>query len=1357
MDPLTDPYAGAPYNPDLANDRTRFVAELDGNPELQQQFSDLIHNEVGGQGPDAQQAFAETVFNRASARGKSLADTISDSSYYPAPSLRRGTGANYYLNLAAAMRGSDVSRGATGNASGTVGFAGGPQTFAAGGERFGVEGPDLGPRRDPLSDPYAGAPLTSKTGNGRVLMAGETPAPAEQPQDESVSLPPTPVDIRSPSLSEESTPQKSTLDQITDFLKKPSPPSIQKIEQSAPVRAATDVLRGFIPTSVKAAAEFATPAASVPDEFSNLYHAATDLIDGRPLQDVVEQYYPESQGIKRAEGTPPGSYERWKAGLDDVVGLLMARQIGHGLQAPPEILGREPLKPTLTPEQQDALTAQDAGITASLVKGTPGYARVAPETPAPGLVEGPLPAIPEPLPPPAAPPTTPPEGSLTQSVLSPEDLMTPEELQTRRTAAEQGIQQQRTQTRIADMAQQIYDQAKAQDEGGAGSPDVRVEEAIAKQRQAAQTVSQDPEVLAAFEQAHKMASEAVDTSQFAPSEFAKGLQAEGARLGLEADMARRQGLRVPQTVEQRIAQINEQLKTGLPQERPSRYAPPAPAAAPEAAPPPPEAQPAPLEIPAQVQPQKAPTGQAPPAVAGERVLNSPSTMLKNKIDDLIPFNIQWNKTTLLRKAIGGIVNKAAATSRRIIDAFGGSGTYTHYVRAMGLGKKGDILNEYDPLRHIAHKQIRDNPAAVADAVEHHVGELRKLISVKPGEPWSQLAESDRKTVSAYFRREFAKHIKSGQDIAGLTKSRGTVEMTDSPDLAGLYTLAQNQAFSFLPIQAELSPHSFGTLKQPGYGVVGKTGEFVQLLKNFQRKTMNAREIINAAGERTQGLDVRRGDGWKLIREQAGDGDFVPVDTSYLGEETANYNKATREDARPDVYLRKVSENLLPAWDRGAKLLITNNYDPVVAKQLRDLGFQVDTAERSGAVSKTSKELIATNFDHNTGEVFSRREAVLRQSAEAANRPVERGGGAAVGPGRTERLAPRPEVKNEPLSGRAGGVTDAGKKPEATSVPEREVRPRVGEEAPLRQSGETAGVRESGVEGAVQQTVAQAPPETVKNELAGNVYGKGAAGSPVEPAGREHPQPRPADAGAGVEGQKSQAMPGGGPPDQPGAVQPVPGAEAPRIAPHHEALKGLYGEEAIKRGHVLEPEVLAQNGREDVAQGRIDPYQVASKVKAGEAVTPRELGAISAEHENLARQAIAAEKAAQEAPTPENRAAYEKARQTAEDFAVHVVKPAGTMWGELGRALQETSAIDYATETGLRNAAMMRLDRELTASEASKIKKEAARVQKVAKKADNATAELSAKIEKKTKGTETPTEDEMRATLQKVLKDLTPCS
>jgi hypothetical protein len=190
---------------------------------------------------------------------------------------------------------------------------------------------------------------------------------------------------------------------------------------------------------------------------------------------------------------------------------------------------------------------------------------------------------------------------------------------------------------------------------------------------------------------------------------------------------------------------------------------------------------------------------------------------------------------------------------------------------------------------------------------------------------------------------------------------------------------------------------------------------------------------------------------------------------------------------------------------------------------------------------------------------------------------------------------------------------------------------------------------------------------------------------------------------------------------------------------------------------LEPEDLAIRGRQDVISGKINPYQIASKVTSGGAVTPRELGAIVAEHENLARDAIAKGKAATANPTPANKAAYEEARQAAEDFAVNVVKPAGTMWGELGRGLQQTARIDPATEVGLRNAAITRLGRELTASESVKVKQIYDRtVKPSATKADKAMDNLSKKIETKTRGVKTPTEEEMGKLLSEMKEKLTPC-
>jgi hypothetical protein len=143
----TSPSATPPTSGAFLGSRTQLANELK-DPRVQAQFYNLVHNEVGGQGPQAQQAFIETLFNRSATRGKTLTETINDKNYYPESSYKPVTiypdqQAHYDRLVGSVTQGSNISGGATGNASGSVGFGGGPTTFSAGGENFGIDKPDL--------------------------------------------------------------------------------------------------------------------------------------------------------------------------------------------------------------------------------------------------------------------------------------------------------------------------------------------------------------------------------------------------------------------------------------------------------------------------------------------------------------------------------------------------------------------------------------------------------------------------------------------------------------------------------------------------------------------------------------------------------------------------------------------------------------------------------------------------------------------------------------------------------------------------------------------------------------------------------------------------------------------------------------------------------------------------------------------------------------------------------------------------------------------------------------------------------------------------------------------------------------
>jgi hypothetical protein len=136
-------------------DRSQFDSQLN-DPKVMAAFAGRMNSEVGSQGPKAQQAFAEEVMNRAASRGQTLMQALSGS-YYPTPHPGSSHNPQYQEAINKAWKGgSDITHGATGNASGHVGFGvpGGHydaqhkwvspnQTANIGGERFGYEQVDL--------------------------------------------------------------------------------------------------------------------------------------------------------------------------------------------------------------------------------------------------------------------------------------------------------------------------------------------------------------------------------------------------------------------------------------------------------------------------------------------------------------------------------------------------------------------------------------------------------------------------------------------------------------------------------------------------------------------------------------------------------------------------------------------------------------------------------------------------------------------------------------------------------------------------------------------------------------------------------------------------------------------------------------------------------------------------------------------------------------------------------------------------------------------------------------------------------------------------------------------------------------
>jgi site-specific DNA-methyltransferase (adenine-specific) len=358
----------------------------------------------------------------------------------------------------------------------------------------------------------------------------------------------------------------------------------------------------------------------------------------------------------------------------------------------------------------------------------------------------------------------------------------------------------------------------------------------------------------------------------------------------------------------------------------------------------------------------------------------PSNKKKMDITDLLPFNLLGNKAELLADSIGGLLKNGAKNSDRIIDAFAGTGAYIHYLRDSGIDKPM-ILNEFDPFRFVTHKQIKDNPLAVSFAAEYYQEKVSKKVThLRNGDRFDSAAEKARKNVVDYMQKEAERLIQPWQNITELKELKLPLKMKNTPELASLYIVMQNQRHEYRPINSDISVKGLRRVMTYGQNkTVANQKEKIKLFRTGGRILRNPRKRILSVSKRLRNVEITYGDGWKLIYEIAGEGDIVLVDTSYLGKTTENYNQFTKEDSDPVVYMEKVRKYILPAFKRGAKFLVTNNWNNEIVTEFRQLGFTVFKAERAKMQSKGKPELIAINFNPASGVLNSRRNSLDNES------------------------------------------------------------------------------------------------------------------------------------------------------------------------------------------------------------------------------------------------------------------------------------------------------------------------------------------------------------------------------------------
>jgi len=295
MGPFTGPVSAEEAN--LIGIRNSQFDQLRQDPNLVGDLFSLTKREVGTQGQEAQQAFMETVFNRAAARGQSLVEAIHDANYYPRVSrqptdLSDNEVLSFGKTLSAVGQGSNLSNGATGNASGTVGFAGGPQTYSAGGERFGIEGPDVG---------QTPAPSTGGMGPFEGPLPTDTPEPPSNTQ--------------------------ANEQRLRDFVQGKS----EGVTEGDKLWSALEnYAGGMIPQGGEQLAQMAGVPTTVGDVPSQLARLIPPV---RIQMDLANQAINRIQQIQAAARTPAYSQERYNAGIGTALDLLGLGSMAKGMMA----------------------------------------------------------------------------------------------------------------------------------------------------------------------------------------------------------------------------------------------------------------------------------------------------------------------------------------------------------------------------------------------------------------------------------------------------------------------------------------------------------------------------------------------------------------------------------------------------------------------------------------------------------------------------------------------------------------------------------------------------------------------------------------------------------------------------------------------------------------------------------------------------------------------------------------------------------------------------------------------------------------------------------------------------------------
>lgn len=350
----------------------------------------------------------------------------------------------------------------------------------------------------------------------------------------------------------------------------------------------------------------------------------------------------------------------------------------------------------------------------------------------------------------------------------------------------------------------------------------------------------------------------------------------------------------------------------------------------------------------------------------------------------MPGHVATELTNYNGKLIADVVNHRVGGEpviRRVIEPMSGSGTYSNWIRALGF--KGEmILNDVNPWLVRAQKAIVEDPEQVLQAIEeiksdilaigkrHGINFNEKLIikfddlfpelrhiALDENVKTQKLIEFSKKGKGSAFRKNlheyfyekmnsFAsienKKVVFNEPAAAVHHQDGTITTLQelkshfNANFAALFYIMQNASNHGDTVRIRNLP-ALGeeTIHLPLSILTRDKHRYLQVFNTrVNDKKLNFISHIHA--NKARPTEFLHGDGWELFkRDDIGPGDLIIL--------SGHFSDKYLSEAE---FAQKIDEYVIPATEKGAKVLIMNAFSEGKESLLQQRGFQVYSHDKS---------------------------------------------------------------------------------------------------------------------------------------------------------------------------------------------------------------------------------------------------------------------------------------------------------------------------------------------------------------------------------------------------------------------------